>query len=258
VHAGTGRGRCHAPLRPWRAPGLRTLLALALASIAPLAMTQEATAPFSLSLDTGAQNAALALVRQAASALAPAGARVVVQAGALDPRLRLAPCARIEPHLVPGAPPWGATRVGLRCTAGAVAWRAFLPVQVQVLAPAWTSKVALPAGAVLAAEQWAQAEVDWAAAPSPPVATPEVPAGRTLARPVNPGQALREADLLARRWFASGQVVRIVSHGPGFSVMAEGQALNPGIEGQPVRVRTEAGRILVGQAVGDAIVEVQP
>src|SRR5574340_1348775 len=35
--------------------------------------------------------------------------------GELDPRLQLAACARIEPFVPPGSPPWGATRIGLRC-----------------------------------------------------------------------------------------------------------------------------------------------
>ena len=229
---------------------------------------------------------AQALAQQAAAALAPPGARIVATAGALDARLRLAPCARIEPHLVAGLPSWGATRVGLRCTgaaaavstagkagtagasstagtagtagtANAVGWRVYLPMQVQVLAPAWTSKAALPTGALLVADQWELAETDWAAATSPPLGAAAAIAGRTLARPLAQGQALRESDLQARRWFASGEAVGIVTIGPGYSIRTEGQALGHGVEGQPVRVRTEAGRIFTGQAVGTGLVEVR-
>lgn len=207
--------------------------------------------------DAATTEAALALARQSASVLAPPGARLTATAGALDARLRLAACARVEPYLVSGLPSWGATKVGLRCTSGPVLWRAFLPVQVQVLAPAWTSKAALPAGAVVASDQWELAEADWAAAPSPPLGALSTIVGRTLSRPMQPGQALREADLQARRWFSNGQAVRIVAAGPGFNIQAEGLALGHGIEGQPVRVRTEAGRILTGHAVGEALVEVR-
>ncbi|MCL4699277.1 MAG: flagellar basal body P-ring formation protein FlgA, partial [Burkholderiaceae bacterium] len=117
---------------------------------------------------------------------------------------------------------------------------------------------ALPAGALVLAEQWELAEADWAAMPAPPVDATQPIAGRTLARPVHAGQVLRENDLQARRWFSSGQVVRIVAAGAGFTIQAEGQALGHGIEGQPVRVRTEAGRIVTGQPVGEALVEVRP
>jgi flagella basal body P-ring formation protein FlgA len=229
------------------------LAAGALVLGAPAALAQDLYEP-----EPAVIEAALALARQSAAALAPVSARIEAAAGPLDARLRLAPCARVEPFLAPGLPPWGATRVGLRCVAGRVLWRAFLPVQVQVLAPAWTSKAALPGGAVVASDQWELVETDWAASPSPPLGALSTIAGRTLARPVNPGQALRESDLQARRWFANGQAVRILASGPGYSIQSEGLALGHGIEGQPVRVRTEGGRILIGQAVGEALVEVRP
>ena len=129
-------------------------------------------------------------------------------------------------------------------------------MQVQVLAPAWVSKAALPSGALLVADQWELAETDWATGPAPLGASAAI-VGRTLARPLAAGQALRESDLHARRWFASGEQVGIVTVGEGYSIRTEGQALGPGIEGQPVRVRTEAGRILTGQAVGAGLVEVR-
>jgi flagella basal body P-ring formation protein FlgA len=126
-----------------------------------------------------------------------------------------------------------------------------------VWAPAWTSKSALPAGALVSTDQWELAETDWAATPTAPLGPAAAIAGRTLARPTAAGQALKESDLLARRWFDSGQTVRIVATGSGYRISTEGQALGHGIEGQPVRVRTEAGRIISGQAVGDALVEVR-
>lgn len=211
----------------------------------------------SFELTPALREQAASLLRQAGEAIAPPGARVLASTGALDTRLRLAPCARVEPYLVAGLPAWGSTRVGLRCVAGAVAWRAFLPAQVQALAPGWTSKVSLPAGALVAADQWLLAETDWAAAASPPLGAQAIIVGRTLARPVVAGQALRESDLRARRWFAIGQAVRVIAGGPGYQIETEGQALGHGIEGQPVRVRTEAGRILTGQPVGESLVEVR-
>jgi flagellar basal body P-ring formation protein FlgA len=239
---------------PWFI-ALNVWLAAALPALPTSAQT--VAAPATAEIPVAARAQALALVQQAAAALAPPGARIVATAGALDARLKLAPCERIEPYLVAGLASWGSTRVGLRCTAGVTPWRAFLPVQVQVFAPAWTSKAALPAGAAIAADQWQLAEADWAAAASPPLAAGITIAGRTLARPVAAGQALRESDLQARRWFASGQAVRIVAAGDGYRIVTEGQALGHGIEGQPVRVRTEAGRILSGQAVGEGLVEVR-
>nr|MBP6765254.1 flagellar biosynthesis protein FlgA [Rubrivivax sp.] len=89
---------------------------------------------------------ALALARQAALALAPAGARVDVTAGALDSRLQLAPCTQVQAFQSAGMPAWGRTRVGLRCTAGTKAWTVYQPVTVQVWSAAVVSTAALPAG----------------------------------------------------------------------------------------------------------------
>ena len=49
--------------------------------------------------------------------------------------------------------------------------------------------------------------------------------------------------------------MRISARGAGFAVQAEGQALTPGYEGQPARVRTESGRIVVGRPVGERQLE---
>lgn len=253
----------HAPFRAF-GPGWRAWLACLLlwtgviaapaATAATAASAASAAAP--AGLPAAAVAAAVRLAEQAARATAPDGARIVATPGALDARLRLAPCERVESLLVPGQPAWGRTRVALRCAAGAVAWRVFLPVQVQVLAPALVSRGPLPAGVRLEADQFHVAQVDWGSASEPPLADIQSLTGRTLARALAAGQPARRGDLQSRQWFASGETVRVVAIGPGYSVSTEGQALGGGIEGQPVRVRTESGRVLVGRAVGAHRVEV--
>jgi flagella basal body P-ring formation protein FlgA len=226
------------------------------AAAAAVTTATPATPATPTGLPAAAVAAAARLAEQAARATAPDGARIVATPGALDARLRLAPCDRVEPLLVPGQPAWGRTRIALRCTAGTVAWRVFLPVEVQVLAPALVSRGPLPAGVRLEADQFHVAQVDWGAAAEPPLADIQQLTGRTLARALAAGQPARRGDLQSRQWFASGETVRVVAIGPGYSVSTEGQALGGGIEGQPVRVRTESGRVLVGRPVGAHRVEV--
>jgi len=198
---------------------------------------------------------ATTLAGQAARALAPAGARIVVLPGALDARLRLAPCARVQAFLPAGVAAWGRSRVGLRCVQGSVAWQVHLPVTVQVWAPAVVAESPLPAGAQLDASQLLVSEVDWAAGATAAHTKAADLAGRVLARPLSAGQAVRVTDLRPRQWFALGETVQIVAQGSGFAVQAEGQALGAGIEGQTVRVRTESGRIVTGLAAGQRRVE---
>ncbi len=192
----------------------------------------------------------------AGSRRAPAGvSRVEVSLGQLDPRLRLAPCQRIEPYLPAGTVLWGKTRIGLRCTQGPSAWNVFLPIRVGVFGQAWVALAALPAGSVIAAGDLTQAEVNLAEEPSLAITDTQLALGRALARALGAGQALRQSDLKARQWFAAGDEVRLLASGSGFSVSGSGQALNHGLEGQPVRVRIESGRVVVGMPVGERQVE---
>lgn len=199
---------------------------------------------------------ARALARQAAAALAPPGARIEVVPGELDRRLRLAPCERIAVAPLAGTPPWGRTRVGLRCAAGSAHWAVTLPLTVKVFAPALVARTTLAAGSVVEASQFERREADWAAEPSPAVEHAEPVEGRTLARAVVAGQPLRLADLRARQWFAAGDTVRIDAVGDGFRVSGEGQAMSNGVEGRPARVRTDGGRIVTGTPAGERRVEV--
>jgi flagella basal body P-ring formation protein FlgA len=185
----------------------------------------------------------------------PEGTRVEVDVGSIDPRLKLAPCTRITPYLPAGARLWGRAQVGLRCVEGA-RWSVFLPVTVRVFAQAWTVNQPLAFGTIVKAEHLHLDEVDIAAERSPPILQAQAALGRPLARALMPGHVLRQADLKARQWFAAGDTVRIVGAGPGFAISSDGLALSPGIEGQPVKVRTEGGRVVVGRATAARQVEV--
>lgn len=191
------------------------------------------------------------------SAQPAAGLRVAVEAGTLDPRLKLAPCQRIEPYLPTGFKPWGRTRVGLRCLEGPTRWNVYLPITVKVYGQALVAATLLPAGSVLSAADLREAEIDLAADPSPVLTDPAEAVGRTLLRTLSAGEDLRQNRLRARQWFAAGETVQLVAVGPGFAVQSEGQAISAGLDGTPVRVRTESGRIVTGLPVGERRVELR-
>ena len=202
-------------------------------------------------LDQQVQKLALDAVRPDAKAVR----RIEVSVGSLDARLHLAPCQRVEPYLPNGVRLWGKTRIGLRCTQGASAWNVFVPITVKAYGPALVASAVLPAGALLAAADLIQAEVDLAEDTSMAVNDTQLAVGRTLVRAMLPGQSLRQSHLKARQWFAAGETVKVVAQGSGFSVASEGKALTPGIEGQSARVRTESGHVLVGLPVAENRVE---
>lgn len=194
---------------------------------------------------------------QEASAQAAAGRRHEVEVGRLPARLQLAPCERIEPYLPPGFRAWGRTQVGLRCAAGPVRWNVHLPLTVRVYGEAVVLRRPVPPQQPLRAEELGVDEVDLAALPSPVLEDASLALGRTLARSVAPGQALRSADLRARTWFQAGTPVALVARGRGFEVRARGEALGPGLDGQTVRVRLDGQRVVSGVAVGPDTVEVR-
>ena len=243
-------------------------LAAVLAFASASAMAQQAVAPDpsssidplierqvrQLALD-GAKSNVQAIEQGGTLELAARAPRIEVSLGQLDPRLRLAPCQLIEPYLPDGTRLWGKSRIGLRCTRGAVKWNVYLPITVKVFAPALVATNGAISGAVLTAADLTQADVDLAEDPSPAIAQADLAVGRVLARGLKPGQSLRQTHLRARQWFAAGETVTISAQGEGFSVAGEGQAMNNGIEGQSVRVRTDSGRVVSGLPVGDRRVE---
>lgn len=195
------------------------------------------------------------LTEAAARATAPAGTRVAVEIGQLDPRLRLAPCRQVQPYLPPGMSAWGRSRVGLRCTDGVARWNVTLPVRVAVYGRVVVAGAPLPAGVNLSQEQLAMADIDIAAEPGAVFTDAAALIGRTLARPLAAAEAVRAPALKSRQWFAAGETVQVRVAGDGFAIASEAQALGAGIEGQDVRVRFESGRTASGRAVGERRVE---
>jgi len=195
------------------------------------------------------------LAETAARAAAPPNTRVAVEIGALDARLRLAPCQQVQPYLPPGMAVWGRSRIGLRCTDGVARWNVTLPVRVAVFGRAVVTSGPLPAGVNVSQEHLALADIDIAAEPGAVFTDPAVLVGRTLARPLAASEAVRMPALKSRQWFAAGETVQVLAVGPGFSVASEAQALSAGVEGQDVRVRFESGRTASGRAVGERKVE---
>ena len=191
-----------------------------------------------------------------ASAVVPPGARVAVELGQLDPRLRLAACAEVEPYLPLGLQSWGRSRVGLRCMDGKVRWNVTVPMVVHVFARVLVAKGPLPVDTVLTQDQFETAEIDIAAQSGAVFTDASTVVGRTLVRPLEAGEALRQTQLKARMWFTAGETVQVQAKGSGYSVSTEGQAMSPGLEGQEVRVRVDSGRVIVGRAVGDRRVEI--
>jgi len=190
----------------------------------------------------------------------PAGGsslRMEVSVGALDPRLKLAPCNQVEPYVPVGTRLWGKTRLGLRCLDPGIKWNVFLPVTVKAFGPAWVIKGNVSPGAVLTEADAMEAEVDWAEEASPVVSNPAQWVGQVAMRSLSTGQAVRQSMVRPAQVFQAGAQVRVIAQGTGFQITSDGQALSAGVIGQPARVRMDNGRIMSGVVLDTRTVKLE-
>ena len=154
----------------------RCIAGAGLALVAASVLAQGSTVPTGASPDLvqDTQRWIESTVAAAESANTGVPLKMEVQVGALDSRLRLSPCARVEPYLPVGTRLWGRSRIGLRCLEGVTRWNVFLPVTVKAVGRAWVLRSNVNAGAVLTSADAVEAEVDWAeeASPAPPPCRP--------------------------------------------------------------------------------------
>lgn len=200
------------------------------------------------------------LLTQTTAGLQTSGAaplRMEVVVGALDSRLRLAPCAQVQPYIPPGLRLWGKTRLGLRCLMGETKWNVFLPVTVRAWGQAWVVRRDVPAGAVLTQADGMVAEVDWADEASPVMAESALWVGQVATRALSTGQALRQNMMRAAQVFQAGAQVRVLAQGSGFQISADGQALSAGVVGQMTRVKMDNGRVMSGTVLDARTVQVE-
>jgi flagella basal body P-ring formation protein FlgA len=176
----------------------------------------------------------------------PMPLRMQVVVGALDSRLRLAACAKVEPYLPPGTRLWGKTRLGLRCLDGPSRWNVFLPVTVKAFGNAWVIKGGVAPGAPVTENDVTEAEVDWAEEPNAVMADPSQWLGQVATRLLTTGQVLRQGTVRPAQVFQAGSQVKVVAQGAGFQIVSDGQAVSTGVVGQLARVRMDNGRILSG------------
>lgn len=224
---------------------IRCLLAatLALAALAP-SVTHGAEEPDPL--------AGLKLFLETKTSGLPG--RVEILFGSLDPKLKLAPCAQVEPSIPSGARLLGKLNIRLRCTEGA-GWVAWLPVEIKVWGQALVSTAGFAAGQSLSERDARLEEVELGGEPGALTAATQL-ADKTLVKQVAAGQVLRQDQFRARPVIAQGDLVTVIYQGAGFTVSTEGHALGQAMAGQSLRVKTASGKVLSGLARPGRLVEV--
>jgi len=180
---------------------------------------------------------------------------VTVTVGAVDPRLNLAACPDPQAFFMPGARAWGKTSVGVRCATPS-AWTVYIQASVTVVGDYVASAAPLVQGQPIDAGQLTVLKGDLTMLPAGIATDVSQVIGRSATVSLPPGTPLRLDTLRSKPVVQSGQLVRLVSSGNGFSVSAEARAMSTAGEGQVVQVKAANGQQITGIAKSGGLVEV--
>lgn len=232
----------------------RLLTTAALLALLPAATAQQAAAP-----RPGAYQDPAALKRSVEQFLQVQSGglpgQVTVTVGAVDPRMNLAACAEPQAFFMPGARAWGKTTVGVRC-ATPTAWTVYIQATVTVVGDYIASAAPLAQGQAIEAGQLVTLKGDLTMLPAGIATDMGQVIGRSTNISLPPGTPLRLDTLRSKPVVQSGQLVRLVSSGNGFSVSAEARAMSTAGDGQVVQVKTSGGQQITGIAKAGGLVEV--
>jgi flagella basal body P-ring formation protein FlgA len=188
---------------------------------------------------------------------APGVGDIEIQVGEIDPRMQLAPCARLEPFVPPGAKLWGRASLGVRCVEGA-SWTAYVPVTIRVYAPTLVATHPIARGAELTAEDVRAERIDLTAYRSGVIGAEETIAGKVAVRAIAAGEALQRDVVRMPRILQPGDVVKVVYAGANFAIVTDGKALSTAGDGESARIAVGgSGQVLTGVARPGKVVEVR-
>ncbi len=170
-----------------------------------------------------------------------------VEAGFLDPRLRLPACdGTLEPFLNRGADPARVSTVGVRC-AGQRRWKVYVPVTVVTTAEVVVAARPLIVDALIAPVDLRLERRDVTRNRSGYFTSIEAAVGQRVRQPVLEGRVLVPAAVAADKVIRRGQSVTIVVVSDGLRINMSGKALKDGAIGQRIRVEnSSSGRVIEG------------
>jgi flagellar basal body P-ring formation protein FlgA len=173
----------------------------------------------------------------------------------VDPRLKLAKCAQLQPYLPTGSRLWGNASIGVRCLAPE-SWSLYVPVQIKVANQVLVATRPISSGQQVQADDVQLQLRDITRFAGSALTSLDQVAGRSVIAPVPNGAVLRAEMLRAATVIRQGQAVQLTAKGDGFTVTSEGQAMGNAAAGQVVTVKTRSGQLIKGIARGEGVVEV--
>lgn len=173
--------------------------------------------------------------------------KVTVQVHALDQRIHATACTDPQAFLPGNSRLWGHTLVGVRCNAPQ-RWTLYLQADIIIHGNYLVSTSALTRGQTVESSQFTVVSGDLTRLPSDLVTDISQAEGKALTISLPAGTPLRTSALRAQTTIQPGQPVKVISHGNGFDISAEAQAITPAEAGQRVEVRVAGGGVVTGIA----------
>ena len=190
----------------------------------------------------------------------PAGARgIVVTAGELDSRLRLARCSGpLQAAATFGSQAQPRMAVGVGCRIGST-WTVFVPVTVESDIPVLVLRAPAVAGARLRSADVSLETRRVAGLAVGYVSEPTVLAHNTLKRPLAAGSVLTADALLPDVVVRQGEEVTLLAAAGGIEVRASGRALTNGHDGERIRVQNlQSLKVVEGVVDSSRVIHVTP
>lgn len=187
----------------------------------------------------------------------PVAGDVEITVGKPDPRLRLAPCSKLQPFVPNGVKMWGKTVLGVECVEGVKHWRIYVPVYVKVFAPALVAVRPLPRNQPISPDEVRTERIEVTQWHGEILTDPDQLKNSVPVRNIAAGEPLRRRLLRTLPVVRAGDPVKVVYAGTGFTVSTEGKALNRAGAGQAVKVMTDSRHVVSGIAHSGGIVEVK-
>lgn len=183
------------------------------------------------------------------------GGKATITMGQLDAN-KLPPCSALEAFTPQGSKIVGRTHIGVRCLSPN-SWSVLVPAQIAVAGNYVTTSRPLIAGQLIGESDLVILSGDVSHLPAGVASDPSGVVGKTLRNSLGAGQTIRFDQLVAPIVIRQGQTVRVISKGSGFSVSAEGKAVNNATLGQPAQIRMNSGQTITGTARADGSVEIE-
>lgn len=177
--------------------------------------------------------------------------------GPVDERLRLPTCRDLQFSLAAGARLSSRGSVKAQCLAPS-RWSLYLSFRLHLSGAAVVARRELPARALVSEDDLEIRVIDYERPVTDYLSDPKRAIGARASQRIPAGQPVLAEALAQPPAINAGQRVHVVVRGAGFSVNQAGSALNTAAVGEPVRVRIQSGRVVMGIAQVDGSVLVRP